>query len=232
MPTIHHTDADIDVEKPDLLDDFLGSDKAPSALPPIVLDGYLTGVLLAPELIKPSTWLTEVWGAGGPRIADIDEANAVIGAVMARYNAICRDLDVELGGDPEQFGFPFEQYDIEAAQWWAEGFVAAIAVAPEAWGQILEAGESHFALVAPFIMLASSDSENNPFFRADPKSRSDMLRDAVDLLPMAIIGLTVFRQAAREGRLSNIGVGVRARKTRARARSKGGPKRTGKAKRA
>lgn len=47
----------------DLLDRFLLSDGAPdNSIGVSDLDGFLTGIVVGPELILPSEWLPKVWG--------------------------------------------------------------------------------------------------------------------------------------------------------------------------
>jgi uncharacterized protein len=47
----------------DLLDRYLLSDEAPdNGMGLSDLDGFLTGILVGPELIMPGEWLPHVWG--------------------------------------------------------------------------------------------------------------------------------------------------------------------------
>jgi yecA family protein len=51
----------------DLLDHFLMSDAAPdNGMALSDLDGFLTGILVGPDLIMPSEWLPHVWGGEEP----------------------------------------------------------------------------------------------------------------------------------------------------------------------
>ena len=52
------------------------------------LDGYLTGVLVCPDLILPSEWMPVIWGEAGPAFADQDEAREILGLIMGLYNDI------------------------------------------------------------------------------------------------------------------------------------------------
>lgn len=196
--------ADLFSQEPAFLNAFLGSPKAPTAMPPLLLDGYLAGILLAPSLVRPSVWLDEVWGDEPPQFDDIDEANAVLGAIMARYNAINAQLDPALCRGPEAYPLPFDENDIEAAQEWSEGFVCAMGVAPEAWDQIIDSqdGDVATALISPFVMLACPDSENNPFFIEDESERASMLRQAATMLRMAVVGLARYREMCARDMLS------------------------------
>ena len=59
------------------------------------LDGFIAGLLVCPELIKPSEWLPVVWGSEGedePAFDSLDHLNRVLGLVMEHYNDIARTL--------------------------------------------------------------------------------------------------------------------------------------------
>jgi uncharacterized protein len=60
---------------------------------PMELDGYLTGIVVSPDLLLLSWWLDGLWGGDEPAFDSIDEAQTVVGAVMNRYNAIIAALD-------------------------------------------------------------------------------------------------------------------------------------------
>jgi uncharacterized protein len=59
------------------------------------LDGFLSGVIVCPELILPGEWLPENWGDEGPGFADEREANEILALIMERYNEIAHDLGRE-----------------------------------------------------------------------------------------------------------------------------------------
>lgn len=78
----------------------LASDRAPEdAMQLSEPDGFLTGIAIGPQTILPNEWLSFVWGSEEPVSAYAAEAKAVLGAIMARYNAIvdgCRTRRVSL----------------------------------------------------------------------------------------------------------------------------------------
>lgn len=100
MATIPSPTTQADLEA---LDEFLLSDRAPeNSMGLSDLDGFLTGIIVGPELIMPSEWLPIIWGGDEPDFADIDEAQVVLGIIMARYNEIIAELDA--GIDDVQSG--------------------------------------------------------------------------------------------------------------------------------
>lgn len=65
------------------------------ALWPLELDGYLTGIIVAPQYapIMPSQWIPGLWGKEEPIFEDTKQIQAVLGVVIERYNALIADID-------------------------------------------------------------------------------------------------------------------------------------------
>ncbi len=73
----------------DALDDYLMSDLAPEdSMGLSHLDGFLTGIVIGPELIPPSEWLPALWGGVDPEFQTEVEMRTVLGTIMGRYNEI------------------------------------------------------------------------------------------------------------------------------------------------
>jgi len=47
------------------------------------LDGFLTGIVVGPELILPSEWLPVIWGGAEPEFETEAEMRTVLGTIMA-----------------------------------------------------------------------------------------------------------------------------------------------------
>ena len=70
----------------DALDEYL-SERAPDdSMGLSDLDGFLTGVIVGPELIAPSEWLPIIWGDADPEFETEDEMRVILGTIMGRYN--------------------------------------------------------------------------------------------------------------------------------------------------
>jgi uncharacterized protein len=122
----------IPIERVDLdaLDKFLISDRSPPdsmRLPE--LDGFLAGIAVGPELVRPSEWLPLVWGGEAPGFADLDEADAILGTIMARYNEILNQIT----DDAFAPIFWADRDGTFIAMDWAEGFLQAIMLRADAW---------------------------------------------------------------------------------------------------
>jgi uncharacterized protein len=106
------------------------------ALDVMMLDGYLTGVLLQPELVLPSAWLPLVFDAQGRELdfpGDHADAERVVGLIMRRYNEIAAYIMAREPFDPIVFelegedGKPLEgKAAIPALSFWAAGFLNAL----------------------------------------------------------------------------------------------------------
>jgi len=73
----------------DALNDYLMSDHAPDDCMGLSdLDGFLTGIVVGPELIMPSEWMPMIWGGDEPLFETEQEMQVVLGTIMGRYNEI------------------------------------------------------------------------------------------------------------------------------------------------
>lgn len=97
------------------------------------LDGFLTGILVSPDPIMPSEWLTVVWGSDDGETAPFDDPLDVqwfADAVMARYDEIARDLS---RGKPQPIFDIDERNGDVLWELWVDGFAEAMALRPEHW---------------------------------------------------------------------------------------------------
>jgi len=138
---------------------FLASPAAPrTAMLPMELDGYLTGIVVAPDMILPSEWFVGLWGEDEPVFDNKDQVQTVMGAVMDRYNAIIAAIDAGLKKletkQPIDYRPLFLASDSkprhDVVRTWVRGFAKAMALAPEAWGSLVE-DERMRVLIAPFV---------------------------------------------------------------------------------
>lgn len=134
------------------LEDFLLSEAvSDEAMTISELDGFLAAVAAGPMTIDPGEWLPEIWGDDEPDFADEDEADAVIGAIMARFDDILHTLEHV----PEAYEPVIETDEISGdalPDLWAEGFLAGISLRAAAWRGFVDgpAGGA-FAPVAVFL---------------------------------------------------------------------------------
>jgi uncharacterized protein len=186
----------------DPLDAFLNSDRAPDESMHLSdLDGFLTGLVVGPQTLLPAEWLPVIWGGDEPRFQSADEAQAVLGTIMARHNEIRRCLDT----DPETFEPVFwegEDEDDVIVTDWAAGFLEAVRLRAAAWEPLI-AHRRAGRLFAPILLLGSDP--DGPGFEGEPPTEEEMIEildDARDLIPECVAGIDAFWKE-RRGRSGN-----------------------------
>jgi uncharacterized protein len=187
-----HPDAgSLDFEE---LDNFLMSDRAPEECMQLSdLDGFLTAVAIGPELIMPSEWLPVIWGKGEPEFESAEEAQGVIGAIMARYNEILHLIRHQ----PDDYEpVLWETPDGEAvAGDWAEGFMAGVALRRSAWQPLVESEEDG-GLLAPIVAFLH-DEEGNPLIPGETKELAEVQKMAIELIAPSVQAISNYWEANR-----------------------------------
>ena len=173
------------------------------------LDGFLTGVLVCPDLIMPGEWLQNVWGSDEGGVAPFDDPADVhwfADAVMARYNEIVRDLGR---------GRPQPIFDIDERNgdvlWepWIDGFAEAMELRPESWAAMADGEDPDAAgaleRLTTLIAVARNESELD----------SVQINAMQDQAPAELIDAVLQLHAARlrnGGVLSTTSTGLRSTK--------------------
>jgi len=168
----------------DALDDYLVSDHAPDdSMGLSDLDGFLTGVVVGPELILPSEWLPVIWGGEDPEFETESEMRTVLGTIMGRYNEIAACFN----SDPEEFDPIFwegTRGEVIASDW-AGGFLDAVSLRPQAWAPLID-DDGAGMLMTPLFML-------NGDIEIDESGReNELLAEASDMIPTCITGIHEF----------------------------------------
>lgn len=180
---------EIDIEA---LDDFLMSDQSPPdcmMLPD--LDGFLTGIVVGPELIPPSEWLPVVWGGEEPVFNDAAQAQSILGAIMSRYNDILGQI---ADGGIEPIFMETPNGDVIAADW-AEGFMQAVRLRPEAWKQLLTS-ERDFTLLVPIAALCC-DEDGECLLDIEPEVEDKLYEEAGELVPAVALAIADYWRGER-----------------------------------
>jgi uncharacterized protein len=180
---------------------FLLSDGAPiNSMGLSDLDGFLTGVVIGPEMILPSEWMPFIWGGDEPEFADIDEAQTVLGTIMGRYNEII----AKLRADSDAFDpiFLIGRDDQVIVTDWAAGFLDAVKLRVKAWEPLIGHPEAR-VLMMPLLVLGAEDDEHPPFgARPLPADKvEELLVKGAEIIPACVIGIHTFWQS-REAQLA------------------------------
>ncbi|MBA3810866.1 MAG: UPF0149 family protein [Caulobacteraceae bacterium] len=194
---------------PEALDAFLLSERSPAKSMMLSdLDGFLTGIAIGPEPIMPSEWLPLVWGGEAPVFADGQEAQAVLGAIMSRYNEIVREV-ADGSFQPILWAAPD---GIEIAADWAEGFGLAVSLRPTAWDPLLKS-KRHALLLFPILALGVDQGFMSKF-GLDIGDEEEIARQAPAILPACVMGIAEFWRERRTPRSQ----GLREDRVRSAAR--------------
>lgn len=128
------------MSSPDYLDelDRLLLDQ-PDAMLTSQLDGFLTGIIVSPDLVKPAQWLPLLWTGndddGEPDFETDAELQAFFNLVTMHYNSILASLD-----RPGAYA-PVLETDTRTNEtlWemWIDGFARAMALSPSGWARIV-----------------------------------------------------------------------------------------------
>lgn len=182
----------------DALDAYLNSEQAPPECMGLSdLDGFLTAIAIGPELIKPSEWLPVVWGDEEPEFATVEEAQAILSLIMARYNEILQELTT----DPETFEPIFWAGDDEepVVTDWAAGFLEAVRIRPEAWQKLTDDPDAGGLFAALLLIGSDLDDMAVKGGELSEEEIEQLLEDGPDLIPDAVIGIHAFWTRQRGG---------------------------------
>jgi len=158
------------------------------------LDGYLTGVLVSPDLILPSEWMPVIWGEAGPAFANEDEAREILGLIMGLYNDIADRLQ-----RPKSYG-PLIDEDIDGTflwEFWAQGFGKALSLRPAVWSKFDArpdddpAGLAFGRLAALAGIARATDEDPDLYDEMD----EGLMRDAPDMIVPCVLALHADRIA-------------------------------------
>jgi len=148
------------------------------------LDGYLTGLILCPEVVPPAEWLPVIWGGieAGPPFEDPLDVQDFEAMLVARHAEIARDLA------RGKFR-PFFEVDPRNGDvlWdvWIEGFATAIDLRPEAWAAV---GDPALAYLETLVAIADDTSDL-------PSDAINALYDAAAAeIPVQVAALYAWRE--------------------------------------
>jgi uncharacterized protein len=167
----------------DALNDYLMSDLAPNESMGLSdLDGFLTGIVVGPELILASEWLPVIWGGEEPEFQTETEMRTVRATIMGRYNEIAACFTSALDDfDPIFWEGPVGEV---IASDWACGFLYAVALRPTAWEPLME--DDRGILMAPLLLL------NGDMEIANAADENEVLAEASDMIPTCVAGIHEF----------------------------------------
>ena len=205
MTLIHSAPIDLDA-----LYDYLMSDHAPEdSMGLSDLDGFLTGIVVGPELIPPSEWLPVIWGGEEPVFQTEDEMRTVLATIMGRYNQIAAACFTSDPDDLDPIYLEGPEGDIIASDW-AGGFLDAVALRPRAWKPLMDDDRAQI-LMSPLLVL-NGDVELDDCV----VDEEEFYAEAPDMIPTCIAGIHEFWRNRGGG--PKVGVGRNRRRNGGRRR--------------
>jgi len=152
------------------------------------LDGFLTGIVVGPELILPGEWLPMIWGGEEPEFETEAEMRMVLGTIMGRYNEIIACLD----SAPENLEpiFLVGPEDEVIASDWAAGFIDAVALRPKAWEPLITHDRAGIKIMP--ILLLNGDAELDLGLKDGAFDEEEFLAEIPDIIPACVAGIHEF----------------------------------------
>lgn len=185
---------------------LLTSSAAPQrAMSVLELDGYLTGIIVAPSPIRPSRWMAGLW-ADEP-VFDPAQMQSALDAVGIMFNTLSsrierslRRLEAERICDYRPAFQPATgKPSHDAVRTWARGFWKAMALAPAEWSALAE-DERLQPIITPLVGFIEVD---DPEF-VPAEDIEERLDEAAADIPRAILLLRKIAQL-RASRISAAG---------------------------
>jgi len=159
------------------------------------LDGFIAGLLVCPDLIKPGEWLPIVWGRGGadtqPVFDDLDHVNRVLSLLMEHYNDVVRTLI----DHPDRYSplFPVDRRNGDILwEIWIEGFEKAVNLRPATWQELLIADAETATAMRGMLALVDIARGDR---RLPTKDRDALTATAPDDIARWIVTLNEWRLA-------------------------------------
>jgi uncharacterized protein len=172
----------------DELEAFLMSGATPDECMDIVtLDGFLTALVVGPELVPPSLWLPTVWGGTNePMFESSQQAERIIGLVLRRMNAINEMFGENTSGfEPLHYARETGDETHRLADDWCVGFMCAIELAGNAWEPLFD-DETNRVLLMPILMLGTEEGQDEIEAAADPVAEYERALEMLELSVEAI----------------------------------------------
>jgi uncharacterized protein len=164
------------------------------------LPGFLFAIATAPVLVKPSEWISDVFGSVGPEFEDEAEAQAVMSAIMNRYNDAVAAADDYEGITPEAVGIDMSS---EASlRSWSRGFIVGFSGLHEAWQSVLqdadEEDRERFHALVPVLLVWANPDKYKETNDVGDEELDEFLRVCRAALPatlgvFAAMGVSIYR---------------------------------------
>jgi uncharacterized protein len=148
------------------------------------LDGFCTGLILCPELIRSERWLKEIWGGvDEPEFESVHACKDFVDLVMDHCDRIAAQL-----ADSVSYWPILRRHrgsDTLVADHWVQGFFRAALLSPEGWEAFLNTadvkGQVAFTLLLELSLIRTSES------MLDEAAQFELVAKAPELIPKLVL---------------------------------------------
>lgn len=170
----------------DELAEFLYAEAPDDALSISELHGFLSAIVVAPELVLPNEWLPLIWGSGNDgetKFSSLPHAERILGLIMRMYNGI----NDQVRDSPDEY-WPIYMASEEGHEPdiddWCYGFMIGVSLRHEAWQPMLE-NEEIGDLLMPIIACAMEYAGDMPEGESVPAEvRTELAKAIPSLIPV------------------------------------------------
>ena len=170
------------------------------------LDGYMTALIVCPEVILPSEWMAGVWDEDYVFEGDA-EVEAAVAAVMGHYNRIAEILAER----PEDYA-PVLETDPDSGDtsWepWIDGFERGMALQPDAWMPIVESDDEEASASLNLILALYEMSHGGS--ELTEEAQGELGLSAPHLIPRIVRGLNAWTKSRHPATQGGGGAGPHA----------------------
>ena len=109
------------------------------------LDGFLTAIIVGPDVVKPDEWLAWVWDTSGngasPQFQSVEQESRITGIVKRLMNLIVTQFEEEPDEYrplPDRIDYAEEDSARRAARAWSIGFMLGVRIWSTSWAPLLK----------------------------------------------------------------------------------------------
>jgi uncharacterized protein len=168
------------------------------------LDGFLTAVVSSPNVVVPSKWLPEIWGAEAPVWESVEQFQEIFGLIVRHQNSIA----AMLVHDPQAFEPLFGERKVQEKTYvivdeWCYGYMRGVALDAYAWS----AAEADIdELLRPIRLWGTEDGWRKTDAMSD--ADQDRVRDTIPQSVRALHSYWLERRTRPAGQIRQAGAKI------------------------
>ena len=154
------------------------------------VDGFLTAVVIAPDVIMPGEWFTAIFGGRIPELGDKGLADAGLSMLMKHHNELLEQ--VQSGADAYEPVFWSAAAGRLVVDDWVRGFMEGYRLRAEQWAELI-AHEDKKIMAPIFIHLRKEDGS---YVLADIDDK--LRQSAVEHIRSSVVAIDRFWRRRRK----------------------------------